>query len=235
MTALAVATALAILPDIAVADNIKPIFYAQMVAAHAKLADFKYLFPERDRPVTGLLHLPDFDIGKSFLGQQIEIRNYSGEFFDALTGSPATPITLNPDASKNTLFWDRLDPHFQAPLIAAYGPKGGASKDVIGEGSLAFLFDKGICEFGFKTLPESSLRSFGPNLPKGPLKITFYDEAAKPLGVAFFGNANLSSYAFAVNSQSAVLIKAITLENIDPEGIGISNLLYLETCSPDVS
>ena len=152
-----------------------------------------------------------------------------------MAGQPSTPIRLNPNADQTTLFWARLDPHFQSPLIAAYGPKGGASNDIIGEGSLAFLFHKGICEFGFKTQPESSLRAFGPGLPNGPLKITFYDEAAKPLGVIHFGNANLSTYAFAVVSQSGTLIKAVTLENIDPEGIGISDLLYLDTCSPEVS
>ena len=83
---------LSTLPGPGLADSIKPIFYAQMVAAQAKLEDFKSLFSGRDRPVSGTLQLPDFDIGKSLLGQRVEIKTYAGAFFDALAGLPSSPI-----------------------------------------------------------------------------------------------------------------------------------------------
>lgn len=154
--------------------------------------------------VTGLISLPGATYGERFAGQTLS----TGTGFDVLTGTPSSPLTLlaNPVAADN----------IGAQLFGAPGNKViyGDLNANVGEGALSILLGADTDVFGLNIVGANG----------GSFTVMFFD-AASAL-IASISQAGLSDGYFGFSTTAGSLIRAVSITNTDPAGIGYDNVQF---------
>jgi hypothetical protein len=125
------------------------------------------------------------------------------------------------------------DAAFGSYALAGVGPKQtGVGQYSLGKGIVTILFDDLQCLFGLRTALDGErdnivMRKF----PEGNLNVIFWNEAGKQLAeFRRFLDQGVLEVGYIQSSGSYPEIKAVTIQNLDPEGIGIDEILYAPLC-----
>jgi hypothetical protein len=155
---------------------------------------------------TGVVTGSGVAIAEHLAGQTVTARTYDGPFgletFDALSGTPTTPLTLVGAPLGENIYWLNYS-GFGYGRVAA-GDRGG----LIGEGAVSLLFDHDQSEVGFSVVGANG----------GRVVATFFRRDGSRIGTTSFGVNDNASFAFR-KADGVADIAAISLENTDPAGI----------------
>ena len=214
---------LLLLPTGVFAQGITPVPYPELQNRLTEIIDFesfdKYLTP--GTKLDGVQNFGGLSAAERFFGQFVEDR----DGFDTLDGAPTGPLRLSagkPSENLSVTFYFMLTNHLVGNAAPGY-PESHAG----GEGSISLLFDDDQSAIGFlvaaEPLPEDASQ------PKGQMTVTFYDRLGRRLDRLLieleFGR---SGYGFATaNGQPE--IAGITIENRDPAGIAIDDVIFGST------
>jgi hypothetical protein len=187
--------------------------------------------PASGGPVSGAILFSDGRIGKAFKGLSVQERDFYGELFDNLVGLPEAPLSLEVGESDANLWAGDLESH-DGRYISGVSRFGSRQ---VGAGSVTILFDEPVCQFGFKARVNSHLRPISGNYLRGPIGITFYSTDGDPLGEFFLGNGGESQFGFSLPTGSIPIVQGLAIENIDADGIQITDMKFLAECMPFVS
>jgi len=143
--------------------------------------------------------------GERFLGQTL---GAIGDF-DAVSGSPSDPLTLQAGALGQNL--DVLS--YSTNVLTGLGPLGFPDIDAIGEGSIAMAFP----------LPQErvSFQLVGGN--GGSATLTFYGADGSLLDTIVITGLAEASYGFET-ADATNAISGILIQTTDPSGIGVDNI-----------
>lgn len=153
--------------------------------------------------VAGLISEPGATYGERFAGQTLA----TGSGFDVLTGTPSSPLTL----LANAVVVDNIGAlTFGAPgNKVIYGDLSAA----IGEGALSVLLDANSDVFGLNVVGTDG----------GAFTIQFFDAAGGLIDS--ITQAVTDSY-FGFSTTAGSLIRAVSITNTDPAGIGYDNVQF---------
>ncbi|MGJ8604209.1 MAG: hypothetical protein ACSHXH_08790 [Marivita sp.] len=145
----------------------------------------------------------------------------TGTGFDSLTGLPSAPLRVQPGLPKHNL---SIAAHvgFGSNALFPVGPKGIAHAEGRGEGSVALVFDDPQFAIGLKLHAEYP-DPLGQRPPPGTATLTFYAADARPIARV---TLSLDHGVQPVAWRSGTGIAAITIENTDPGGIALDDILY---------
>lgn len=130
------------------------------------------------------------------------------------------------------------DAAFGGYALAGIGPRqSGIGRARLGTGVVTILFDELQCLFGLRV----ALDGEGDNIvmrshPEGNLNVIFWNEAGQELAnFKRFLDQGVIEVAYIQSSGSNPEIKAVTIQNLDPGGIGIDEILYAPMCPMIIS
>jgi PEP-CTERM motif len=151
--------------------------------------------------IAGLLAQTGANYGERFAGQTLA----TGTGFDVLSGAPTNPLTLLANAT--------LDDNIGLVLFNAgnviYGDLGGS----VGEGALSILLAADTDVFGLDVVGTDG----------GAFTIQFFDGLGGLIGSITQGVTN--SY-FGFSTTAGSLIRAVSITNTDPAGVGYDNVQF---------
>jgi hypothetical protein len=187
----------------------------------------------------GTLEIDGATIGQVLRGQTLQQR--IGRGFDmhwVLDKSQAdVPLVLGhvEGADVAAVVWDGA---FGSQALAGLGPElQSRGKMRLGTGVVTLLFQEPQCMFGLRTW----LDGWQDNIvmrqhPEGNLNLIFWNQNADSLG-AFrrFLDQGRIELAYIQSSGSGPEIQAVTIQNLDPEGIGIDEIVFSPLCPMMVS
>lgn len=142
------------------------------------------------------------------------------------TGSPGTVAAVVYDGA------------FDGFALAGIGPKQhGGGRMRLGTGIVTILFDELQCLFGLRTWLDGAQDNIVMrDYPEGNLNVIFWNEAGQELAdFRRYLDQGLLEVAYIQSAGSYPEIKAVTIQNLDPEGIGIDEILYAPMCPMIVS
>lgn len=145
-----------------------------------------------------------------FLGQNL---SYDGPF-DQLSGTPVSPLTLQvgePGQNLNIYLYTSTN----SQILTGLGAAGWPNSDAIGEGSFAVLFDYDQTEFGFQLVGGND----------GPATVDFFRRDGSLIDSIVIGNLSTDSYGFR-RAGGIADIAGISIQNVDPAGIGFDSLCH---------
>ena len=125
-----------------------------------------------------------------------------------------------------------FDGAFGSYALAGIGPAQMPGRSPLGTGILTLLFDEPQCLVGFRTwLDPHRFGVFPMQFPEGNLNLIFWNRDGQAM-VEFwrFKDFGAQAYAFIQSSGSEPQITALTIQNLDPEGIGVDDLLLSPLC-----
>ena len=151
----------------------------------------------------GLLSQAGATYGERFAGQTL---NTVGGF-DALSGTPTGPLTLlaNPSSPDNI----GIFAFGSAGNNVIYGDLGGQ----IGEGALSILLDADTDVFGLDLIGSDA----------GGFTLQFFNTSGALIGTSTQTAANAF---FGFSTTGADRIRAVSITNTDPAGIGFDNVRF---------
>lgn len=164
---------------------------------------------------------PGLSIAEKLLGQGVAETTTDHGRFDHLTGLPGAPPRVNPGASGQNFTIAHHD-GFGSNALFPLGPVGIAGADGRGEGSIAFTFDDPQFAFGLRLHAEYADPLGQRPMPRAA-EIAFYDVDARLLTrIVLTLGRGVMSLAW----RSGYGVAAVTIENTDPGGIAIDDILY---------
>lgn len=130
------------------------------------------------------------------------------------------------------------DAAFGGYALAGIGPKQtGVGRYWLGTGVVTILFDELQCLFGLRTAVDGEqdnivMRAF----PEGNLNVILWNEAGEELAdFRRYLDQGILEIGYIQSAGSYPEIKAVTIQNLDPGGIGIDEILYAPMCPMIVS
>ena len=122
-------------------------------------------------------------------------------------------------------------------LVGIGPPQHGGGRLRLGTGIITILFDEPQCLFGLRTWLDGSQDNIVMrDYPEGNLNVIFWNEAGVELAdFRRFLDQGLLEVDYIQSAGSYPEIKAVTIQNLDPEGIGIDEILYAPLCPMIVS
>jgi len=148
--------------------------------------------------------------GERFVGQQ---RQVAGDY-DRITGDAISPLTPIAGAKHESLGVKRL---FNNNVLLGYGPQRFPSREAIGEGAIAVVFDADQSAFGFKLIGGE----------EGEATISFMRRDGSAIMSMSLGPLGETKFGF-LRGENAADIAGFVLDNQDPEGIAIDDLIFNE-------
>ena len=133
------------------------------------------------------------------------------------------------------VIWDGA---FGSYALAGFGPlQYGPGRMRSGTGIVTILFDEAQCLFGLRTWLDGDQDNIVMRrYPEGNLNVIFWNEAGQQLAdFRRYNDRGQVEAAYIQSSGSYPEIKAVTIQNLDPEGIGIDEILYAPMCPMIVS
>lgn len=131
--------------------------------------------------------------------------------------------------------WDGA---FNSQALAGIGPvQSSAGKMRLGTGIVTLLFDEPQCMFGLRTW----LDGWQDNIvmrrhPEGNLNLIFWNRTGEAIGeFKRFQDQGKVELAYIQSSGGGPEIHAVTVQNLDPQGIGIDEILFSPLCPMTVS
>ncbi|WP_417719686.1 hypothetical protein [Salipiger sp.] len=162
------------------------------------------------RNLDGLVVGDGVQFGEHFLGQGVEIS--TGH--DRLSGRPTAPLTLVAGVAGANLGTLNL---WGDNIVQGMGPKGFPDAGAVGEGAIAVLFDE--------DQPALALDVRGGE--GGTVTFSFYRRDGAPI-LRMVRHVDRDTGTIHVVRQDLVPdIAGFSVENQDPEGLGIDNLQFL--------
>lgn len=168
----------------------------------------------------------------------------SGQSLQATTGrgldshwvlrdrSAKTPLALAPGGHA-PIARVVYDTAFGTYALAGIGPEqSGAGNMQLGTGVVTILFDEPQCLFGLRTWLDGKqdnivMRKF----PEGNLNVILWDDAGEALAdFRRFLDHGIVETGYIQSAGSVPAIRAVTIQNLDPDGIGIDEILYSPMC-----
>jgi len=210
--------ALMLLPVPALAGEVALVPYDDVRPRLSRTENFEE-FPKILSPGTrleGVQIFPGIAAAERFAGQvTVQDRGY-----DALTGYPAAPLELAAGPENQNLavsFYFILSNH----LLGSAAP-GYPAERAGGEGAIALMFDIDQSALGFRVATEP----LGGKVHPGTMSVAFYARDGRlidRLEVAL--DWGRPSYGFE-RTDGAADIAGITIENRDPAGIAIDDIIF---------
>lgn len=158
------------------------------------------------RPHAGPMARPGATFGERLAGQELA----DADGFDTVTGRPLPPLTLLPGGTELTV--TRV---YGTTLLNGLGPTGYPRDDAVGEGAIAWRFDRD--QPGF----ELTIRG-GED---GTATIAAFARDGRPIGTAIL--SGLAENRVAVLRDGLVPdIAAVVLTNRDPAGIALERIRF---------
>lgn len=211
------------LPSLSLASDLRLVPYDSLRSQPHRIETFDGL-PRTPEPGIIFDHhwrAPGLSIAEHLLGQILTEKATDDGRFDELTGSPDTPPRAVPGQSGHNF---TISDHagFGSNALFPLGPLGFADAGGRGEGSIALTFDELQFAFGFRLHAE-----YPDPLGERPMPrtadIAFYDADARLItDVILPLQHGVMSFAW----RSSVGIAAVTIENVDPGGITLDDVLY---------
>lgn len=133
------------------------------------------------------------------------------------------------------VIWDGA---FDSYALAGFGPlQYGPGRMRSGTGIVTILFDEAQCLFGLRTWLDGDQDNLVIHrYPEGNLNVIFWNEAGQQLAdFRRYLDRGPIDAAYIQSSGSYPEIKAVTIQNLDPEGIGIDEIVYAPMCPMIVS
>ena len=214
------ALCLILLPSALNAQAVEAVPYSTLETQLAARVDFE-TFPKHLSPGLPLEGVYDFEgvsLAERFLGQGL--RQEDG--FDRLTLSPVAPLRLVPGAEGQNLAVAHI--FFLTNQIKGIAPPGFPAQEAGGEGAIAILFDHDQFAVGFRVAAEPTPDEDLAN--KGWMRVSFYRRDGSLIALAQVAlDWGRKGYGF-MRAAKVRDIAGITIENHDPAGIAIDDILF---------
>ena len=178
-------------------------------------------------------------IGQMLAGQSLRVRTGRGlDSHWVLEGRRAdVPLSLA-TGSEGPIAGVIRDDAFGSYALAGVGPKQtGVGRYWLGTGIVTILFDDLQCLFGLRTALDGEqdnivMREY----PEGNLNVILWNEAGEELAdFRRYLDRGVVEIGYIQSAGSYPEIKAVTIQNLDPGGIGIDEILYAPMCPMIVS
>ncbi|MFP7571288.1 hypothetical protein [Marivita sp. S2033] len=164
---------------------------------------------------------PGLSIGEKLLGQDVRESETEHGRFDTLTGVPGAPPRVVPGEPGQS-FTIAYHDGFGSNALFPIGPAGYASAEGRGEGSVAFTFDDPQFAFGLRLHAEYPDPLGQRPMPRAA-QVAFYDVRARIIARFVLP---LDRGVMSLAWRSGYGVAAVTIENTDPGGIAIDDILY---------
>jgi hypothetical protein len=217
------ALVLCLMPTLLPASELRKVPYDSLKSVPHRIETFDALPSVSEPGVSFDQHwrAPGLSIAEKLLGQGVVEAETDHGRFDHLTGFPGAPPRVIPGNSGQNFTIAHHD-GFDSNALFPLGPVGIAGADGRGEGSVAFTFDDPQFAFGFKLHAE-----YPDPLGQRPMphaaEIAFYDVNARLLTRFVLP---LQRGVMSLAWRSGYGVAAVTIENTDPGGIAIDDILY---------
>lgn len=173
-------------------------------------------------------------IGQILAGQTVRLktgRGLDGHWvLDARAPTPPLMLISGAPGAIAAVVHDQAFGNF---ALAGVGPgQTGVGRSQLGTGIVTILFDEPQCLFGLRTALDGeqdniAMRQF----PEGNLNLIFWNEDGIELAsFRRFLDQGVLETAYIQQAGSAPQIKAVTIQNLDPGGIGIDEIVYAPEC-----
>jgi len=178
-------------------------------------------------------------IGQILEGQSLDRRAGRGldDHWVLAKRDASLPLGLAADSEPPVavVVWDGA---FDSYALAGFGPQQyGPGRMRSGTGIVTILFDEVQCLFGFRTWLDGNQDNIVMRrYPEGNLNVIFWNEAGQQLAdFRRYIDQGQVEVAYIQSSGSYPEIRAVTIQNLDPEGIGIDEIVYAPMCPMIVS
>ncbi len=159
-------------------------------------------------------------IGERFAGQQTLAEGPR----ERLSGAPAAPLRLRTGATRRNLSV-AFHRGFGSNALFPLGPEGFPRLTARGEGAVALMFDSGQRAVGVR-IHSGYPSPLGNRAGTGRVIFTFYDRRGKALGrIEAKLEEGINEFGFR-EAGNAPDIAGLTIENTDPGGIAIDDIIY---------
>ncbi|WP_439122578.1 hypothetical protein [Marivita sp.] len=211
------------LPGLASANELRKVPYDSLRGQPHRIETFDSVPATTEPGINFDQHwrAPGLSIAERLLGQGLAETDTEYGRFDSLNGLPGAQPRVIPGVSGQN-FTIAYHDGFGSNALFPIGPVGIAGADGRGEGSVALTFDDPQYAFGLRLHAEYPDPLGQRPMPRAA-EIAFYDANARlltdfvlPLGRGVISLAWRSGYGVA----------AVTIENTDPGGIAIDDILY---------
>lgn len=178
-------------------------------------------------------------VGQMLAGQSLQVRTGRGlDSHWVLQDRTATaPLALG-TGSEGPVAGVVYDGAFGGYALAGIGPKQtGMGNMRLGTGVATILFDELQCLFGLRTWLDGGQDNIVMrDHPEGNLNVIFWNDAGEELAdFRRYLDQGLLEIGYIQSAGSYPEIRAVTIQNLDPEGIGIDEILYAPMCPMIVS
>ena len=206
----------------AAAQQIVAADYRQLMEQLDARADFEGLPPRREPGFN--LDAPYRErglwIGERFAGQQALAEGPR----ERLSGAPAAPLRLRTGATRRNLSV-AFHRGFGSNALFPLGPEGFPRLTARGEGAVALMFDSGQRAVGVR-IHSGYPSPLGNRAATGRVIFTFYDRGGRALGrLEAKLEEGINEFGFR-EAGNAPDIAGLTIENTDPGGIAIDDIIY---------
>jgi hypothetical protein len=180
------------------------------------------------------LRIEGATVGPILSGQTLQIKpgRGHGSHYVLEDTSPDLPLSLSigREQKGGAVVFDEA---FTSFALAGQGPPQSIPNHArIGTGTLTLLFDEPQCFVGFRTWLDGAqdnivMRSY----PEGNINLLFWNEKGKAVSDRRrFLDHGLIALGYAQQGGGPPEIKAITIQNLDPGGIAIDDLIFSPVC-----
>ena len=205
------------LPSLALAD-VQPVPYEDLKAQPHRIETFDTLpsTPEPGHRIDQHWRAPGLTIGERLVGQTAQ----DTDGFDTLTGTADHPLRAIPGAPGQT-FAIAHHAGFGSNALFPVGPKGADRPEGRGEGSAALVFDTPQTAIGLRLHAEYP-DPLGQRPAPGTALFTFHHATGQTTEFTLPLTHGVISLAW----RSDTGITAVTVQNTDPGGIALDDILY---------
>ncbi|MBA3908883.1 MAG: hypothetical protein C0524_03135 [Rhodobacter sp.] len=215
---------------------INEIPHADALALEPVVEDFESLANQRfDRP----FRIKGADVSQMLAGQTLRYRTGRGGdrhwVLDAR--APQVPLALDQTPGESFAAVVRDEAFAGRQALAGIGPPQVAGRARLGSGIVTVLFDEPQCLFGLRTaLDGGQENTVMRDQPEGNLNLIFWRRDGDKIGeFRRFTDQGLVELAYIQSSGGEAQILAVTIQNLDPGGIGIDEILFSPLCPMMVS
>ncbi len=187
----------------------------------------------------GTLAIEGARIGQMLAGQTLMRRTGRADDVHWVLAdrTPDLPLELDQGA-EGSVAAVVLDRAFGGMALAGIGPEQNRpGKMRLGTGIVTILFAEPQCMFGLTTWLDGEQDNIVMRAhPEGNLNLIFWRREVTPIAdFKRFVDQGLLQLAYIQSSGGGPEILAVTIQNLDPEGIGIDEILYSPLCPMMVS
>lgn len=173
-------------------------------------------------------------VGQILSGQGLQVRTGRGlDSHWVLQDRTATVPLALATGSEGPVAGVVYDAAFGGYALAGIGPKQTGMGNIrLGTGVVTILFDELQCLFGLRTWLDGEQDNIVMrDHPEGNLNVIFWNDAGEELAdFRRFLDQEMLEIGYIQSAGSYPEIRAVTIQNLDPAGIGVDEILYAPMC-----